>query len=81
MYEIYQRDYLGAGIHIREVAKQKLDYIYFNPLKWKWKFAKDDINYHFSSAKFYESGFDNFYFLKNIFISFDVDLSEGLVAT
>lgn len=35
MYEIYQRDSLGAGIHIREVAKQKLDYIYFNPQKWK----------------------------------------------
>ena len=68
-----QRDSLGVVIYSREVAKQKLDYIHFNPVTGKWKLAKDDINYHFSSAKFYESGYDNFGFLNSIFKIFDGD--------
>jgi hypothetical protein len=35
--------------------------------------AKDDLNYHFSSARFYESGMDEFGFLNNIFTMFDGD--------
>ena len=44
---------LGKGVEVysRKVAKQKLDYIHFNLVTGKWKLAKDDINYHFSSAK------------------------------
>jgi putative transposase len=61
-YEIWQRDSLGIEIYSREVAKQKLDYIHFNPLSGKWLLAKDDLSYHFSSARFYENGVDEFGF-------------------
>jgi putative transposase len=70
-HEIWQRDSLGIEIYSREVAKQKLDYIHFNPVSGKWLLAKDDLSYHFSSARFYENGVDEFGFLKNIFTLFD----------
>jgi putative transposase len=70
-HEIWQRDSLGVEIYSREVAKQKLDYLHFNPVSAKWLLAKDDLGYHFSSARFYESGVDEFGFLKNIFMLFD----------
>ena len=72
-HEIWQRDSLGVEIYNREVAQQKLDYIHFNPVTGKWKLAKDDLDYQFSSAKFYETGLDNFGFLNNIYRIFDSD--------
>lgn len=66
-HEIWERDSLDVEVYSREVAKQKLNYIHFNPVTGKWKFAKDDLNYYFSSAKFYETGVDDFGFLNNIF--------------
>ena len=70
-HEIWQRDSLGIEIYSRAVAKQKIDYIHFNPVSGKWLLAKDDLGYHYSSARFYENGIDNFGFLKNIFSVFD----------
>jgi putative transposase len=72
-HEIWQRDSLGIEIYSKEVAKQKINYIHFNPVSGKWLLAKDDLGYHFSSAKFYETGVDEFGFLKNIFTLFDGD--------
>ena len=60
-------------IYSREVAKQKIDYIHFNPVTGKWQLAKDVLNYYFSSARFYEPGIDEFGFLKNIFNLFHGD--------
>ena len=39
----------------------------------KWKLAKDDLDYHYSSARFYETGIDKFGFLTNLFQVFDGD--------
>ncbi len=72
-HEIWQRDSLGIEIYSREVAKQKLDYIHFNPVSGKWLLAKDDLGFHYSSARFYETGVDEFGFLRNIFTIFDGD--------
>ena len=72
-HEIWQRDSLGIEIYSREVAKQKIDYIHFNPVTGKWKLAKDDLDYYFYSARFYETGIDEFGFLKNIFNLFNGD--------
>ena len=72
-HEIWQRDSLSVEIYSREVARQKLDYIHFNPVKGKWKLSKDDLDYYYSSARFYESGIDEFGFLKNIYYLFDGD--------
>ncbi len=70
-HEIWQRDSLSIEIYSRAVAKQKLDYIHFNPVKGKWKLAKDDLDYYFSSARFYETGLDEFGFLNNLYTVFD----------
>ncbi|HQW94141.1 MAG TPA: hypothetical protein PKY28_13620, partial [Ferruginibacter sp.] len=58
-------------IYSRSVAKQKLDYIHFNPLSGKWKLANDDLGYFYSSARFYETGIDEFGFLNNLYTVFD----------
>jgi hypothetical protein len=50
-----------------------LNYIHFNPVGKKWLLSVDDLGYHFSSARFYENGIDEFGFLKNIFTVFDGD--------
>ena len=65
-HEIWQRDSLGIEIISLAVAIQKLDYIHFNPLSGKWQLAKDDLGYHYSSARFYETGIDEFGFLNNL---------------
>jgi putative transposase len=72
-HEIWQRDSLGVEIYSRSVAKQKLDYIHFNPISGKWQLAMNDIGYYYSSAKFYETGEDNFGFLNNLYSVFDGD--------
>ena len=66
-HKIWERDSLGVEIYSREIAKQKLNYIHFNSVTGKWKLSKDDLYYYFSSAKFYETGVDDFGFLHNIF--------------
>ena len=72
-YEFWQRDSLGIEVWSRKVAQQKLDYIHRNPVSGKWLLAKDDISYYYSSAKFYESGIDEFGFLNNLYNIFDGD--------
>jgi|SRR5437868_4211911 len=70
-HEIWQRDSLGIEIYSRAVAKQKLEYIHSNPVRGKWKLAEDDLSYHYSSARFYEYGIDEFGFLNNLYDVFD----------
>jgi len=66
-HEIWQRDSLGIEIYSVKAARQKLDYIHKNPVAGKWQLAKDYFSYHYSSIRFYETGIDEFGFLKNIF--------------
>ena len=66
-HEIWQRDSLSVEIDSREYAKQKLDYIHLNPVSGKWNLAKDYLDYYYSSARFYETGIDEFGFLHNLF--------------
>ncbi|HMO63467.1 MAG TPA: transposase [Ferruginibacter sp.] len=66
-HEIWQRDSLGIEIYSVKVAKQKIEYIHNNPINGKWQLAKDYLDYQYSSARFYETGIDEFGFLKNIF--------------
>ncbi len=70
-HEIWQRDALGIEIISPSIAKQKLDYIHFNPVSGKWQLSKDDVSYYYSSARFYETGQDEFGFLNNLFSVFD----------
>ena len=70
-HEIWQRDSLSVEIYSREVAVQKLEYIQFNPVSGVWKLSKDDLDYYYSSARFYEFGVDDFGFLNNLYTVFD----------
>lgn len=72
-HEIWQRDSLGIEIYSRTVAKQKLNYIHYNPVRGKWLLAKSDLEYYYSSARFYETGVDDFGFLNNLYAVFDGD--------
>jgi putative transposase len=70
-HEIWQRDSLSIELYSKKVALQKLEYIHFNPVKGKWQLSKDDVSYHYSSARFYETGIDDFGFLSKLHYVFD----------
>ncbi len=70
-FVIMQRDSLGVEIYSSHVATQKSDYIHVNPVKGLWQLAKDDISYRYSSARFYETGADDFGFLNDLYSVFD----------
>ena len=65
-HKIWQRDPLATEIITLEVARQKMNYVHYNPLSGKWNLAKDDISYYFSSARYYETGIDDFGFLNDL---------------
>lgn len=70
-HEIWLRDSLSIEVFNRNVALQKLDYIHFNPVSGKWKLSENDLDYYYSSARFYENGIDDFGFLYNLYDEFD----------
>ena len=65
-YEFWQPDSLPFELLNKETLKQKLDYIHNNPNAEHWKLCKEPTNYYYSSAKFYETGVDDFGFLKHV---------------
>ena len=72
-HELWQRDSLSIEIYSRSVATQKLQYIHFNSVSAKCKLSNDDLDYPYSSARFYETGIDEFGFLTNLYQIFDGD--------
>jgi len=59
-YHFWQRDPLAVEITSRKMAIQKLNYIHNNPLQVHWQLVSDPVNYKYSSARFYETGVDEF---------------------
>ena len=53
-YQFWQRNPLAVEMYSREVIEQKLDYIHRNPVTGKWKLAARDLDYVYSSIRFYE---------------------------
>ena len=62
-YQVWERKSLSTDLFTKEVFLQKLNYIHNNPVQQKWKLAQLPEEYNFSSAKFYETGIDDFGFL------------------
>ena len=58
-YQFCQRNSLPIIIYKEDVLQQKLKYIHDNPIKDKWKLVAEPSDYHYSSAKFYETGIDD----------------------
>jgi REP element-mobilizing transposase RayT len=61
--QFWQTDSLAICLNSREICEQKLDYIHLNPLQEHWNLAQYPEDYIWSSAKFYETGADDFGFL------------------
>jgi putative transposase len=59
-YLFWQRDPLAIQITNRQIASNKLDYLHYNPLQPHWQLCNDHVEYKYSSAKFYETGEDDF---------------------
>ena len=60
-YQIWERNALSIDLYTEEVFFQKLDYLHYNPVEAGLCLNIED--YHFSSAKFYAKGIDDFGFL------------------
>lgn len=59
-YQFWKRDPLAIPLSTNDILLQKLDYIHDNPIKEKWKLCASPEEYAWSSANFYETGFDKF---------------------
>jgi putative transposase len=64
-YQFWERNALSIDLWNPEVFMQKLDYIHNNPLQHKWRLAEFPEMYRYSSAKFYETGIDEFELVKH----------------
>lgn len=62
-HRFWQRDPLAILMDSKPKIDQKLDYIHYNPLQPQWNQAEFPEDYHWSSAKFYTTGEDEFGFL------------------
>ncbi len=59
-YQIWKRKSLSIDLWTQEVFIQKLIYIHNNPIKDPWNLVVYAEDYKYSSAKFYETGIDDF---------------------
>jgi putative transposase len=59
-HRLWQRDPLAIQLNSKSKAEQKLEYIHLNPLQEHWSLVSKPEDYVWSSAKFYETGYDEF---------------------
>jgi|SRR6185312_9939637 len=59
-YQFWERNSLSVDLWTEEVFIQKLIYIHNNPIKDPWNLVVYPEDYTYSSAKFYETGVDDF---------------------
>ncbi len=64
-YQIWERNPLSVDLINEKRFIQKMSYIHFNPVKAKMCSFPEE--YHYSSAKFYERGIDDFNLLKSYY--------------
>ncbi|MCE2997061.1 MAG: transposase [Cyclobacteriaceae bacterium] len=69
-HRFWQRDPLAVKMDSREKVEQKLEYIHLNPLQEHWSLVTKPEDYRWSSARFYETGFDEFNFLTDYRVRF-----------
>ena len=60
LYRFWKRDPLAITMSTEQIFLQKLNYIHSNPVHSKWNLAEVPEKYHWSSAKFYEHGINEF---------------------
>ena len=62
-YQLWKRNALSVDLFTPKVLQQKIDYIHTNPVKAGLCLHPED--YHYSSAKFYNTGVGDFKMLTN----------------
>ena len=65
-FRIWQRDPLAVWLDAKEKCLQKLNYLHLNPLHERWGLADRPEEYKWSSARFYQTGEDEFGFLTHL---------------
>ncbi|MEO1051639.1 MAG: transposase [Bacteroidota bacterium] len=65
-HQFWQRGALPIHLYKDQVIYQKLDYVHNNPVQGKWMLADSPIDYHYSSARFYEYEQNDFGILTHI---------------
>ncbi len=70
-YQIWKRDSIAHELISRRIIYKKLNQMHANTVIEKGQLTDVDINYFFSSARYYETGSDDFGFVKNIFSQFN----------
>ncbi len=58
--QVWERNPLAIDLFTEKIFMQKLDYIHNNPMQAKWQLCTQPEDYFYSSAKFYETGIDDF---------------------
>jgi len=56
LHKVFKDSFDAKPIFSEKFLLQKLNYIHYNPVKGKWRLAKDFVSYEHSSASFYEEG-------------------------
>lgn len=64
-FQVWERNSLSIDIYSETVFVQKMNYIHNNPTQPKWGLCNAPAEYRFSSAGFYETGIDEFGFLRH----------------
>lgn len=62
-YQIWERNSLSIDLYSEKVFMQKLEYVHYNPVKAG--LCNVPEGYKYSSARFYETGIDEYGFLKH----------------
>ena len=63
--QVWERNSLSTDIWNEKLLLQKLNYIHNNPVQEKWKLAQFPSDYKYGSASFYETGIDEFKFVRH----------------
>jgi putative transposase len=64
-YQVWERNSLSTDLYTEAILIQKLNYLHNNPLQPRWNLAESPYEYKYSSAKFYETGIEEFGFLQH----------------
>lgn len=78
-HEIWEDSFDWKECRTNEYMIQKLNYMHDNPCKGKWNLADTPANYEHSSAKFYITGEQGVYVVKNYCELADVDLTKPVM--
>jgi putative transposase len=62
-YQFWERNPLTVDLYNHKTFLQKLEYIHANPVQERWGLAPQPEAYQYTSARFYETGIDDWGFL------------------